>query len=75
MPPPQSGHGPFGDRSFRVMMAVCAVLVVVGLAMMLGGGAVDDVGIAFVVLCSTGLAFGGGMLLLERWLLRRRKGS
>ena len=67
------GHGPFGDRAFRVALGVCIVLVVVGLAMMLGGdGAAADVGTAFVVLCGVCLVVAGGLLAAERAVLRRK---
>ena len=66
------GHGPFGDKAFKLTLVGCAVLVLGGLAMaLLTSGAPRSVGTSFVVLGLVGLLTGGAGLLTER-LMRRR---
>src|SRR3954453_23420108 len=67
-----SGHGPFGEKAFKVALLACVVLVVVGLAMvLLGGSAPASVGLAFIVLGMLGLITSGAGLLAERITGRR----
>jgi len=67
-----SGHGPFGDKAFKVALIACVVLVVLGLAMvLLGGDAARSVGASFVALGSLGLVISGAGLLAERVAGRR----
>jgi hypothetical protein len=67
-----SGHGPFGEKAFKFALAVCVVLVIVGLAMvLLGANAAASVGLAFVVLGLLGLMTSGAGLLAERLTGRR----
>ena len=67
----EPGHGPFGDKAFRVGLIVCVVLIGVGAAMLLAGG--DDVrgaGIGLIAVCGVALATSGAGLLLERLMHR-----
>jgi hypothetical protein len=73
--PPPPRHGPFGDRAFRFAFRGCAVLVVLGAALiLLTGGAVESVGVNLVVLGALGGLIGAGGLLLERRQARRQAG-
>ena len=65
------GHGPFGDRAFKMALYGCVVCVALGALAQLAGGAVDDAGLAMLVLGGLGLLIGGGGLLAERAVLRR----
>jgi hypothetical protein len=67
-----SGRGPFGDKAFKFALIACVVLLILGLAMALvGGAAARSVGAAFVVLGGLGLVTSGGGLLAERVTGRR----
>jgi hypothetical protein len=67
-----SGHGPFGDKAFKVAVITCVVLVIVGLATVLAGsGALGSVGASFLALGALGLIVSGVGLLAERVTGRR----
>jgi len=74
LPPagPSSGHGPFGEKAFKVALIACVMLLGLGLVMVLvGGDAVSSVGAAFLVLGGLGLVTSGAGLLAERITGRR----
>jgi hypothetical protein len=78
LPPPigggarSPGRGPFGQAAFNAALIGCAVLVVLGLVMaVVGGRAVNDVGVVIVVVALVAAGTSGSLLALERWLHRR----
>lgn len=70
----EQGRGPFGERGFRLGLAGCGVLVVVGPVLLVGGGeAVRSAATSLLVVGVLGLVIAGTLLLAERVVQRRRR--
>jgi hypothetical protein len=67
-----SGHGPFGEKAFKGALIGCGALVVIGLLLVLfGGAAATALGASFLALGTVGPLTAAAGLLLERRLRRQ----
>jgi hypothetical protein len=72
--PPGGGKGPFGERAFWVTLALCVVLVGLGIVLLaVTTGPVAHVGTAIIVLGSLGLLTSALGLLVELVQRGRRR--
>lgn len=67
-----SGRGPFGEKAFKGALIGCGALVVIGLLLvLLGGAASTALGASFLALGVLGLLTAAAGLVAERMLGRR----